>query len=451
MNLERPDVLVVGAGSAGAAAAAFLAEAGRRVLVVDPRRPEAAGARWANGIPGWCFDEAGADRPAPPECLRPGATYGAVLCNADGTVRIAVPADPLIHVDMPSLVARLQARARAAGAEVLEERVVGVELEGPRVAVVRLAQGRRERLCRPLLTVDASGLAAAVRRRVPGIERFAEPLRPQDVCVAEQGQHAIVDPDGARAFLARHGARPGEAVTFMGRSGGYSVVMAGVDESFHEVAVLAGAIPTDGALCGRALRRAFLAELPWIGAARQAGGAEIPLGPPLLRPAAAGVAVLGDAAHQVFGLHGSGVGLGLIAARHLADAVAEARDPGDPLVLHGYARRFLRTYGGRLAAADVFRRFSQTLSAHDITQLMAEGLVNGRSLSAGLLQAPFGPGALSLGPILHAGLRRPRLLARVASAGARLLAVQRLFAHYPPTPDEAALVRFQQAMRLLSS
>ncbi|MDY0001464.1 MAG: FAD-dependent oxidoreductase [Polyangia bacterium] len=483
MNLERPDVLVIGGGSAGAAAAAFLAEAGRSVLLVDARAPEAAGARWANGVPGWCFDVARVERPAPPERLRTGATYRALLCSADGSRRIEVPADPLIHLDMPSLVARLQARARAAGAEIRRERAVGVEMDGRRVAAVRLSSFHDreerpderpekrldaspderpekrhnerhqerfdERICRPLLTVDASGMAAVVRRSLPHLERFAAPLGPNDICVAEQGQHVILDKDGAKAFLATHGARPGEAVSFMGRAGGYSVVMAGVDESLEEVAVLAGSIPMGAWPDGRSLRRAFLAELPWIGAARQSGGAQIPLGRPLLRPAAPGVAVLGDAAGHVFGLHGSGVGMGFLAARQLADALGRASDPGDEVALHRYSSGFLRTYGGRLAAADVFRRFSQTLSADDIAALMEEGLVNHRSMSAGLMHAPFEAKGLSLGSVLRSSVRLPLLFGRAAAMGARLLAAQRLFDHYPLGPDEAALARFQRALGLL--
>ena len=62
--------------------------------------------------------------------------------------------------------------------------------------------------------------------------------------------------------------------------------------------------------------------------------------------------MVGNAANHVYALHGSGVGMGLVAARLLADAVTargDSRDAGNAEVLHRYAHRFLQTYGGRLA------------------------------------------------------------------------------------------------------
>ena len=70
---------------------------------------------------------------------------------------------------------------------------------------------------------------------------------------------------------------------------------------------------------------------------------------------------MGDAACQVFPAHGSGIGMGLIAGRMLADAVADAVDPGDEQVLWGYQAAFQHEFGGLLAAFDAFRRMSTVL------------------------------------------------------------------------------------------
>ena len=74
------------------------------------------------------------------------------------------------------------------------------------------------------------------------------------------------------------------------------------------------------------------------------------------------MALLGDAANHVYSLHGSGVGLSIIAAHLMAETLTGERDPGDPALLHRYQARFLRRYGGRLAACDMLRRASQRMS-----------------------------------------------------------------------------------------
>ena len=57
------DAVVVGGGTAGAAAALFLARAGRSVVLVDKRAVGETGARWVNSVPRWCFEEAGVRLP----------------------------------------------------------------------------------------------------------------------------------------------------------------------------------------------------------------------------------------------------------------------------------------------------------------------------------------------------------------------------------------------------
>ena len=495
----EPDVLVVGAGSAGAWAAALLAEQGRDVALVDARPAARAGARWVNGVPAWLFDEAGLARPRPPERRRAGGSHGAVIADAAGSASVRVPEDPLLHVDMPRLVARLQARAQAAGVRITRERVVGVQRDGPGVRRVILAPveptddgaapptpsihgfecgfeyGRRSgdegatgleydpplrdkgagpgsRGVTPHLVVDASGFAAAVRRRVPALQDPAGPLAPTDVCVAAQQRFAVADPAGARTLLARHGARPGDSLSFLGVAGGYSVLMVGVDEACEEVGLLCGTVPATGAEPGPAVLRRFARAQAWIGAPGPGGGGPIPLGPPCLRLSAPGAALLGDAARMVYAVHGSGVGMGLVAARMLADALrdAPANELGDPDRLHRYDAAFLRRFGGRLAAADLFRRFSQGLSSGDITALLASGLMSRETLEVGLHERPFATGALRP-QTLWRGLRRARRpLFGLAAVGARMLALQRLYADYPTTCDGQAVARFARHARRIA-
>ena len=118
------DVIVVGAGSSGAAASALIAERGLRVICVERRPLDEAGARWINGVPRAAFVEAGIALPGPGES--DGAPVPFHLVTPYG--RASVPEHDVLDVDMRRLVARLQARARAAGVELRDE----VTRAGPR-------------------------------------------------------------------------------------------------------------------------------------------------------------------------------------------------------------------------------------------------------------------------------------------------------------------------------
>jgi flavin-dependent dehydrogenase len=449
MTIPTPDVLVIGAGSAGAAAAARLAEGGCRVVLAD-RRPEVeAGACWINAIPGWLFDEAGVDRPAPPERVRAGGTHRSVLADGHGRVCAVVDPDPGLHVDMGRLTRRLHARARRAGVTFLQGRADGVAVERGRLSAVTLSTADGPLTLRPRLAVDASGAAATLRRRMPALADACPAPTPRDICLAAQYQHRIIDRAGARHFLRCHGAHPGDSLTRTGVVGGYSILMVNVSADLDQVGLLSGTIPADGVPSGQVLVDRFVADTPWIGPRLSGGQAPIPLGQPYTRLTAPGVALVGDAANHVYALHGSGVGLGLIAAKLLADAALAGDDPGDAAALHGYAHRFGRTYGGRLAASDLFRRFSQTLTRDDVAALLRSGLVGGPMLTAGLLQTPFPADARSLVTTVARALRHPRQALAVAPLGLRMLRVQAAFDDYPAHPDPAALRAFDARLARL--
>jgi flavin-dependent dehydrogenase len=202
---DEPEVLVVGGGPAGAAAAITLASAGRRVLLVDA---EGAGSAAAGGL---AVGEA--LPPAARPLLRDLGVLAAVEAGGHlpcvGNVSVwgaptpvtrdflRHPHGPGWHLDRARFDASLRRAAAEAGAEVrCGARVVAVEREGDggdgehpesRRAPERerqLAAAWRARLrgdgaersirCRWL--IDASGRAGVVARRVGAIRRRDERL-----------------------------------------------------------------------------------------------------------------------------------------------------------------------------------------------------------------------------------------------------------------------------------
>ena len=66
---------------------------------------------------------------------------------------------------------------------------------------------------------------------------------------------------------------------------------------------------------------------------RFGGQRAIPLGRPHDTLASDRVALVGDAARQVFSAHGSGIGAGMVAARMLVDAIVRGAGPAEYAVL----------------------------------------------------------------------------------------------------------------------
>lgn len=401
-------VVVVGAGSSGAAASAFLAELGFEVTCLERRALADAGARWINGVPRAAFTLARVALPEGDESDNSPAPFHLVARGG----RAVVPQHDVIEVDMRHLVARLQARAHAAGVRFVENATV----RGLDAGTLATSAGAFE----ADFFVDASGLAGARLLDQPKIPR-------DDLCAAAQHVHAVLDRDAALAFFAAHAVAPGEVLGLVGVAGGYSVLNVRLHHGGRTVGILTGSIPSLGFPSGKAILDSFLAQHAWIGPRIFGGSGAVPLRRAHERIASqrARVALIGDAASQVFPAHGSGVGAGLVAARLLADTLAAGRS------LRDYEVAWQREHGGTFAFFDVFRRWNQRVDSTTLGTIMGLGLVDEISLRAGLDQVvpPVTVGAVlaKLRPLV----REPALAAQLAAVMARSAAVRGLYACYP--------------------
>lgn len=406
------DVAIVGAGTAGAAAAALCAERGLSTVCVDRRPLHEAGARWVNGVPAWCFPATGIEPPTGDELHAVDHVFHLVV--GWGPRRLSLRGHGLYDVDMCGLVQRLQARARAAGAELRGEAVV-TGFDGQRLSLGTDAIEAR-------WFVDASGLAGARLLRQGPVPRH-------DLCAAAQWVHELADPEGARAWLRRQHAREGETLCFTSVAGGYSIVSVRVEPPHAgrpaAVSLLTGSIPAAGHPPGQRLLDDFVETHPWIGARRAGGSRAVPLCRPHDVLAEGNVALLGDAAGQVFSAHGSGIAAGLVAARLLADTLAEGGGP------EAYGVQWQRRHGGTFAAYDVFRRFSQRLEIEEVGAMVEAGVLDASSSIAALQQELPRPSPRRLAAQVRGLLRSPRLARRLAPVLARMLAAQALYRSYP--------------------
>jgi flavin-dependent dehydrogenase len=398
-------VAVVGLGTAGSAAAAALARRGITVVGLEAGPLSEAGARWVNGVPRWTFAAGGFAEPAGEELREP---EGGTLLVA-GSAAARLPSG--LEVDMRFLVARLQRLAREAGAE-LRGDLGPVEWAGGELQV------GGERVAADVV-VDAAGLLGPNLLGAPAFSR-------EDLCAAAQEVRRVADPAGAEAFLARWGAGEGEGVCFTGVAGGYSIVHVRVARG--EVGILTGSIPALGHPGGKALLDRFVGDHPWVGPLAFGGARAIPVRRAWEVVGHGAVAAIGDRAGQVYPGHGSGIGMQLAAAELLARALAEGRG------CWGYNVDWQRTYGGRLAASDLFRRFSSTLGPDEVARLIDSGLLGGDLARDAMAQRSTRPSIAVLTRAARALARLPGLRRRLGALVTRMGAAEVWWARYPAAP-----------------
>jgi menaquinone-9 beta-reductase len=410
MALPRSvDVAVVGAGTSGAAAARYFAERGARVLCIERRSLDDAGARWVNGITRAALAEAQIELP---RSAILGGPHPMHMLTTSG--RITIREHDIIDVDMRALVALLQEQARAAGSVLVGETSV---LARDRDLLVTDAGDVRARWI-----VDASGLSGA--RLID-----QELVPPRHLCAAAQAVFEVRRPDGAAEFFAAHGIEPGEVCSKLGIAGGFSTLSVCLNDGGATVSVLAGSIPALGHPAGKTILERFVREQPWIGARIFGGQGAIPLRRPYDRLASENVALIGDAGCQVFPAHGSGIGAGMLAAKLVADTIASGR------TLRDYEVAWHRRWGGLFAAYDAFRRWNQTMDTALLDELMAGGLLDATTARAGLDQTMPRLSLATIPPKALALRRRPRLVAGFVRLAAKVGLVQLFAALYPKRVD----------------
>lgn len=174
------DVIVVGGGPAGSAAALFLRQRGHDVLLVDEARfPRDKVCGESVSPESWRLLEALGAAPRVRD-LRPHPLRGMILTAPDGTSfrgEYRGAREPGFALRREAFDDALLTTAREAGVEVREgTRATGILVEHGQVAGVRCENGRGPEVCRARLIIGADGRRSIVARRL-GLLREHRSLR----------------------------------------------------------------------------------------------------------------------------------------------------------------------------------------------------------------------------------------------------------------------------------
>ena len=418
---EQYDVLVVGAGCAGALAGERIAREGYRVLLVDRRRPEELGHESRDMVEDEALSQAGLD--AASLTTGPSRVTGLEVISPDTATTVRLSEVPFRIVDRRLLGTMLLARAREAGVQVLTQCIVGgVEVERGKVTGIITDRGAYS----GRLTIGSSGLDRVLCRDLPSGMGIPRRLRTSDFISVYRETRNVSHEHGAELQV-------GSYRYHVGLYGGYSWTYAGEDGTLDIGTAVQDA---PGNPDPREIVLGYVRSHPEVGEkviSREGG--RIPTRHPLNTMVTNGMLVVGDAACQAAPVIGRGVGGALVGgmlAAQTAVAALEADDVGVG-ALWPYNHAYMLSRGAHMSALDCLRLLMQRMTEKEFSWAMAKGVVDENEISSALTGRFAVPTAMTKLKNFFKGLGGVPLLVRYENS---LRNSQKVLDHYLTYPLE---------------
>ena len=358
-KVMNADVIVVGAGTAGSYFAWQVGKAGYKVLILEEKKLENLGKHIEIfHMDQIRFDEFGIPHPTQEELIH----TEEVGYSWSPDLKIKQPVRYTVYVmHMPAFIQRMHSYARKSGTEILEcAEVEGVIIEDGKLVGVSGKQGEMAFEARANLVVDASGLTAAVRTRLPldfGVEN--ERVSANDcffVCLELRDKIPIDFPTGSNSYIFHK--------AFWNKGWGEGVVL-GIGQPYS----------FDYAWQKhKEWREEYFGDPGQVTARRQG---VVPYHRPPFSLVGNGFMVIGDAANQNKPFSGEGVTGGFTAARIASEVAVQAFQKGDfrREVLWSYNVRYFRGQGAKFAAGLAQLPVAAELTRQDVNYLFRHNII----------------------------------------------------------------------------
>ena len=362
------DVVVVGAGCAGALASSRIASNGFSVLLVDRRREAEICRPTRDIVEEAALREAGV---ASGIDLESRQVTSVEAISPDTATSILLKDVPLRVVDRGPICHRLLDEARDAGVQVLTECVVGAA-EVDRGFATGVSTDRGSFSCR--LLVEASGLERVLCRDIPKGMGIPRRLRTSDhVSAYVETRQLNEDSPGIPAA--------GTVRYHLGHFGGFNWTHFAQDGTID---VGTAVQDVKGAPDPRDIVLGYVRSSPPIGekVLLRVGG-RVPTRRPLSTMVANGMMLVGDAACQAAPLLLRGMGGALVGAFMLAATAVRALQAGDVSAagLWSYNHDYMHARGADMAALDCMRLFMQKLTEKEFSWCMARKVIDESAIS----------------------------------------------------------------------
>jgi len=432
--LEKFDVTVVGAGTAGCIAAKTLASAGFKVCLVDRKEARSIGDKvCGDAIGKHHFDNLDLTYPKGDELE--GVISGVKIYSPDLETVFHISGEGLtgFMVNRYIFGQRILKEAVNAGAvlvdstHVLEPIIENGFVKGVRAKRVK---DNSKTILRGEVTVDASGVSATLRSKMPLEMGITQRISPEDlaICYREirELREEVSEPDILKIYLDLKVA-PGGYYWIFPKKGLKVNVGLGV-------AAVKGSPNPKGQFYGHVL------SLPLFEGSKalHGGGGYVPTRRPLDSFVGNGIVVIGDAACQANPIHGGGIGPSMTGGKIAGEVISKVLEASDPTVenLWPINVRYMRAYGSKQAGLDVFRLFLQSLANEDLNYGMKYRLIKEEDVLAASMGDDIHLNITDVVTRVFKGLGRLTLLRRLRKMAEKSKRVKALYGKYPEKPEE---------------
>ncbi len=441
------DLIIAGAGPAGAALAYKMASTGARTLLLEKADFPGQTRPWVVDVEESCFSRGNIPPPEKDSLWKKASRH--FLSTSDLTTMTEIGESPLISIKNDSYIREIVSRAKRRGVKLLcgreaisplihKDSVVGVEVVD--------SNGNKEKILAKIVA-DCTGISAAIRSQTPDHWKMNESIELKDIVYAKRETRRIQKDLDAEEVPCLPYA-PGVRIDRSGVRGAYSIesVFIDIEESFIDILVGVKADRGGRSACSELIEN-IIQKMPYVGEVIYGGEAPIPIRNPIECPVGNGILSLGDSAFQAVPMHGSGFASAVIAAEIASRSIIQAIESKryTRQVLWKYASEFNRGRGAILTYYDVLRKNVESMNAYEIDKMIRSRIISEEETLTGLSVRPFPASPLYIAKKIVRGGALFRPLLRFGIAGGLARMAYRKYRKYPDSYNHEAFEKWKKS------
>ena len=440
--MEKFDVIVVGAGTAGCIAAKTIAESGLKVCLIDKNSRENIGEKiCGDAIGEHHLTFLGLEKPTGNELdskidgmkiYSPDENTVFTVADEDfkGYILNRRPFGQWLLKKATDKGAQLQDNMNFRSPIIEKSTIVGITAKNMRTGEISELRSK--------VVIDATGYFGMVRKQLPPELGIDQNIDNEDVeaCYREirQLRHESANTKYCEIYLSQK-ASPGGYTWIFPKSN--ACVNVGIGALMRKT----GYPNPKEQLYNTAFKKPI-----FDGSTVLTGGAWFdPVRRPLDNMVSNGIAIIGDAASLVNPIHGGGIGPSMLSGHFAGKQIIEALNKGEPTkeALWGYNKIYIDTYGKKQGVLDIFKIFLLSCSDDDLNYGMNQKLMTEDDVLKASMGDDFKLNITETAKRVFKGIRRIGFLNRLHLTVTMMKELRAHYNTYPSTPDGFEIWRDQ--------